>query len=340
MCTICRTVRSILPTGISNDCSICIISCFPGRDDSLIKTIRGEKSYGGRDSYSGGDDETTTLYWLFRIDARILMILLPCVYVVLLVRSSIRIQETFTTALGKPKHVLDAYWSLFTADLEVGILCELITLLAFGVQLRNILSQDENLSRDEVQLTLAPFIKKCHPLVFFLMLGVYCFVGLGLLRTMLQIISNMWAFNYWKDTGYHYFGEEGRNFGDIAQGLLAKTKLLFTVIVTLLAIQVTVVSKMEIINKHMPFAYWKFNGTRVLILLQQAGESVLLVSTCTGANTCGAFHLSRYVNGLLHTSIMSIACLLVTVFNYRAWLHPSSREVHHEDKGQPLLVQA
>jgi len=257
----------------------------------------------------------------------LMVILMPLVFVVMSMRSTLRIWTVMTgsawsaaeQAKGKQwKEVEREQISLFTTDLQIASAFQLLTVLSFvficADYLHHAVKKLPNAADFQYTIRFAGFQ------------GVYAYVLVGVAKFLVEIVVAI------MDTQH-----DDQAAAKLQATFLGKVDIVNGFATALCIYNMVIVCMMRDIKDRLGNASLKFLATRVLLLLAQIQFLVIKAAVAEPPgpvyeissrmhqpfDIIANWGLSLYQGRLLHSSLLGFECLAVVVFNRFAW-PPSS----------------
>mmetsp|Transcript_8314 Transcript_8314/g.21072 ORF Transcript_8314/g.21072 Transcript_8314/m.21072 type:complete len:591 (-) Transcript_8314:179-1951(-) len=253
-------------------------------------------------------------------DMMLLMIMLPAVFAVLAMKSVIRVVEIFTTYKDN-EEIWGMLIALFRADLSLAVAVEFITISSFGILCMRLISA----RADGVETVGVSTVW------WLTMNGVGAYVLIGLTRCICIMIVLVKDAPAWQDFEAEWF--PGLHLDMVASLFLHQSKQVFMFALVLLMWNMYFICKLDIIQAELPNANMKFNGVRLLVVIAQVQEGVLVPHMSQSGEQVTLIeqfkekvplplqlgYISGYQGMLWHVSLLCVECLVMVLFQYVVW---------------------
>jgi len=207
--------------------------------------------------------------------------------------------------------------STYEQDLQVALAFQFFAVGCFGQvckQALKVMVRDTNNRSDNILRQLA-------------VLGIWTFVGLGIVRSVANIIFAMFSGNR----------HNLLFIQPIQSQMIKKLNPVFLFATVLSVINMFLLSRIEEVKDVIPGANRRFHATRALLLIGQGQLTALCAfdTSNLGENTVinalqhfdimkdVTFHFGIHQIRLLHSSLLCFECLLVAIANHIVWRDPS-----------------
>jgi len=237
-------------------------------------------------------------------DMILLVVAMPAVFIVMAVRSTTRMWMIMRSVDQGAEVGKDM--ALYTANLELACMCQYVVVLAF-CWLCALIIGDE---------TSDPAVKLVMKFAGFL--GVYSFVVVGMLRSFCSLALALVGVNA---KSWGLFLQEK---SDVTGMIETRLGTAFSLVTLLCVFNMFIVCKVKFITRVLgEDVNKKFLGTRALILISQfqlrALEFIVDDENKKNYWILESMDLSVYRMRLLHSSLLTIECFFVILFNMVVW---------------------
>jgi len=264
-----------------------------------------------------------------RLEWVIIIIGMPLIFVVMSMRSLIRIWAVMTGSGWHPGQDWDVVKRLelatYSMDLELAVAFQFYAVMMFGFLCTSFLEHSKYVSVPSAQNAQTESRRYMRTLAYTAVQGVYAFVFVGVLRTIFDITVT-------------YF-QEKPEYKDkaalVEDKFIGKVGIVFTFVTLLCMLNMVLISKIADIKDNLGNANLKFLGTRLLLLIAQIQPQVLTGLTVgsplymTVRDHVAKFHLEEYFDRwtfttnqakLAHAAALNYECLLVSLVTICFWL--------------------
>mmetsp|Transcript_38936 Transcript_38936/g.70261 ORF Transcript_38936/g.70261 Transcript_38936/m.70261 type:complete len:458 (-) Transcript_38936:74-1447(-) len=276
-------------------------------------------------------EEGSDLPWKLaqRLEWVIIIIGMPLIFVVMSMRSLIRIWAVMTGSGWHPGQDWDRIQRLelatYSMDLELAVAFQFYAVMMFGFLCTSFLEYSKYVNMPSSQNAQAESRRYMRTLAYTAVQGVYAFVFVGVLRTIFDItVTYLQEQPKYKDQA-----------AMIEDKFIAKVGIVFTFVTLLCMLNMVLISKIADIKDHLGNANLKFLGTRLLLLIAQIQPQVLNGLTVgaplylTVRDHVAKYHLEEYFDRwtfttnqakLAHAAALNYECLLVSFVTILFWL--------------------
>lgn len=168
--------------------------------------------------------------------------------------------------------------------------------------------------------------------------GVHAFVLVGMVQCLLEgcmAYAEARAARQDHKRSTLYWQEFMDQHGEVMKSTCSKVADVLSAMTVLCVYNMFIIGRFESITHALGNANAKFLGTRMLLMLQSFQPKVLKVSAVHDA-----LKLDENTSKLLHSSLLTLECLLVILFNFFSWEFGARKDLlydsrsHHERKEQ------
>lgn len=240
-------------------------------------------------------------YWrpTKRQDMVLLVIAMPAVFIVMSVRSTQRMWMIMRASdTGKMERIDLA---LFTENLELASVCQYYIVFVFSQLCMVFIKKEESSKEIQWAMQFAGFQ------------GVYAWVIVGTFRCIFDFGVAL--------LGAHedFFGIDSAKLQEKSVLVEEKVSTVFSVLTLMCVYNMAIICKLKYVKDNLGNASMKFLGTRFLLLVGQMQLQIIMRISAAREQLPFLPDLSEFRVRLLHSSLMSIECLIVVLFNWYAW---------------------
>jgi len=305
---------------------ISVISPMVGTVAFIILLVHAilNVAHGAQWRQKHGSDLEKELKWKTseRQELVLLVIVMPAVFIIMSIRSTSRMWMVMRGWHTGDDAITDL--ALFEENLELAAVCQYYTVFVFS-QICVSLMEEQKGSKD---------MKTAIKLVGFQ--GVYAWCLIGSVHSIMIFVI---AFS-----GHHIDTTNPSEVAFLAKAKAAEKTVgtIASVLSLLCTYNMLVVCKLPFMDKALPKASLKFNGTKILLLLGPNQLKILMSLTTDAAATgakaklAGFLDLSTERAMLLHSSLLCFECLAVVILNLVSWRKDADRIHMYGDEYQKL----
>ncbi|CAE8585796.1 unnamed protein product [Polarella glacialis] len=290
------------------------------------------------------EDESPSPWKLaVRLEWVIVILGMPLIFIVMAMRSLIRIWAVMTGSFWKPGVDFESMnrleLSTYQMDLELAVTVQFLAIWMFGMLCSSFLQHSKYIrsateSDNEERAATQQYRRM---LAYTSIQGVYAFVVIGLLRAIFDI-----SVTYLEENPKYQSTAE-----EIENTFITKVGTIFTFVTLLCMINMILISKLRDIKDNLGNANLKFLGTRLLLLIAQIQPQILSAITVGHPlhenlrPVSVKYHFEEYYDRwtftdyqakLAHASVLNVECLVVVLVTCFFWqLDDGQREALMKD---------